>query len=130
MRAPNPHVREVADSFLQVGHGGGRRARQCGGNLPACASPSPRCERSPDDACPEEAPAGVVWACDSDAPPCRAEARHPPITEELSVHHKALRAGSTRPAEVNADERDDLLTTEEKQQLTPLRRKVGTAPVP
>ena len=41
----------------------------------------------------------------------------------LGVHHEALR-GWIRQAEADAGERDDLLTTEEKEELAQLRREV------
>ncbi|MET7774622.1 hypothetical protein ABZU94_08985 [Streptomyces mirabilis] len=43
------------------------------------------------------------------------------MAEDLCAHHEALR-GWIRQAEVDADERDDLLTTEEKDELAQLRR--------
>ncbi|MDK1349140.1 transposase [Streptomyces sp. 378] len=47
------------------------------------------------------------------------------MAEELGVHHEALR-GWIRQAEAEADagERDDMLTTEEKEELAQLRREV------
>jgi transposase-like protein len=43
------------------------------------------------------------------------------MAEELGVHHEALR-GWIRQAEADTGERDDLLTTEEKEELAqPLR---------
>ncbi|MFF3846498.1 transposase [Streptomyces sp. NPDC002328] len=47
------------------------------------------------------------------------------MAEELGVHHEALR-NWIRQAEADADagERDDLLTTEEKNELAQLRREV------
>ncbi|MFD0503515.1 transposase [Streptomyces chiangmaiensis] len=45
------------------------------------------------------------------------------MAEELGVHHEALR-GWIRQAEADAGERDDLLTTEEKEELAQLRREV------
>ncbi|WP_020124804.1 transposase [Streptomyces canus] len=45
------------------------------------------------------------------------------MAEELGVHHEALR-NWTRQAETDAGERDGLLTTEEKNELARLRRKV------
>lgn len=50
------------------------------------------------------------------------------MAEELGVHHEALR-NWIRQAEADAGERDDLLTTEEKNELAQLRREVrGPAP--
>ncbi|WP_442818732.1 transposase [Streptomyces sp. NBC_01320] len=43
------------------------------------------------------------------------------MAEELGVHHEALR-NWIRQAEADASERDDLLTTEEKEELAQLRR--------
>lgn len=45
------------------------------------------------------------------------------MAEELGVHHEALR-NWIRQAEADAGERDDLLTTEEKNELAQLRREV------
>ena len=45
------------------------------------------------------------------------------MAEDLGVHHEALR-GWIRQAEADAGERDDLLTTEEKDELAQLRREV------
>ncbi|WP_398780249.1 transposase [Streptomyces sp. NBRC 110611] len=45
------------------------------------------------------------------------------MAEELGVHHEALR-GRIRQAEADAGERDDPLTTEEKEELAQLRREV------
>lgn len=45
------------------------------------------------------------------------------MAEELGVHHEALR-NWIRQAEADAGERDDLLTTEEKNELVQLRREV------
>ncbi|MET8538673.1 transposase, partial [Streptomyces sp. NPDC005065] len=45
------------------------------------------------------------------------------MAEELGVHHEALR-NWIRQAEADAGERDDLLTTEEKDELAQLRREV------
>ncbi|MFG2369657.1 transposase [Streptomyces mirabilis] len=42
------------------------------------------------------------------------------MAEDLCVHHEALR-GWIRQAEVDADERDELLTTEERGELAQLR---------
>lgn len=43
------------------------------------------------------------------------------IAEDLCAHHEALR-GWIRPVEVDADERDGLLTTKEKDELAQLPR--------
>ncbi|MGC4987269.1 hypothetical protein ACLQ18_42985 [Streptomyces sp. DT193] len=43
------------------------------------------------------------------------------MAEDLCAHHEALR-GWICQADVDADEWDDLLTTEEKDELTQLRR--------
>ncbi|MFF4796735.1 transposase [Streptomyces sp. NPDC001276] len=45
------------------------------------------------------------------------------LAEELGVHHEALR-GWIRQADADAGERDDLLTSEEKEELAQLRREV------
>ncbi|MFG2585883.1 transposase [Streptomyces malaysiensis] len=45
------------------------------------------------------------------------------MAEELGVHHEALR-NWIRQAEADAGERNDLLTTEEKEELAQLRREV------
>ncbi|MGW1784955.1 transposase [Streptomyces sp. NPDC002143] len=45
------------------------------------------------------------------------------MAEELGMHHEALR-NWIRQAEAVAGERDDLLTTEEKNELAQLRREV------
>ncbi|MGW1548093.1 transposase [Streptomyces sp. NPDC002346] len=45
------------------------------------------------------------------------------MIEELGVHHEALR-NWIRQAEADAGERDDLLTTEEREELAQLRREV------
>ncbi|MEU4262663.1 transposase [Streptomyces argenteolus] len=45
------------------------------------------------------------------------------MAEELGVHHEALR-NWIRQAEADTGERDDLLTTEEKNGLAQLRREV------
>ncbi|MEE1763547.1 transposase [Streptomyces sp. SP18BB07] len=45
------------------------------------------------------------------------------MVEELCVHHGALR-GWIQQAEADAGERDDLLTTEEKEELAQLRREM------
>jgi transposase-like protein len=45
------------------------------------------------------------------------------MAEELGVHHEALR-NWIRQAEADAGERNDMLTTEEKDELAQLRREV------
>jgi transposase-like protein len=45
------------------------------------------------------------------------------MAEELGVHHEALR-NWIRQAEADAGERNDILTTEEKDELAQLRREV------
>lgn len=48
------------------------------------------------------------------------------MAEDLGVHHEALR-NWIRQAEADAGGRDDLLTTEEKEELAQLRREVREA---
>ncbi|MDX2733649.1 transposase [Streptomyces sp. PA03-2a] len=45
------------------------------------------------------------------------------MAEDLGLHHEALR-NWTRQAEADVGGRDDLLTTEEKEELAQLRREV------
>nr|WP_225077638.1 transposase [Streptomyces sp. CoT10] len=77
-------------------------------------------ERRSDDACPQlelRERAVRMYRTSEPKPVIRR------LAEELGVHHEALR-GWIRQAEADAGERDDLLTSEEKEELAQLRREV------
>lgn len=83
-------------------------------------------ERSPDDACPRKYPLELreravrMYRASEPKPVIRR------MTEELGVHHEALR-NWIRQAEADAGERGDMLTTAEREKLAPCARRMPSS---